>query len=158
MVKHDTPFAPDRLEADICQLLAEHQETVEIPLALRTRMRANLLQKVATVASIQANDLQTLRAQEGQWQEVATGVYIKILHRHEPAGLLTYLVRLAPGFAMAGHPHPFAEECFMLEGELWLGDLKLQAGDYHFAAQGSSHGHLHTPTGALAFIKGALPS
>lgn len=145
------------LEQDVFELLAENQAAYTLPPALKSQMRSKLLEQVqAEEAAIQPG-FKTIRAHEGEWLEPLPGAKIKILHQEGDSGLLTYLARLAPGFEMQGHPHPFSEECLMLEGDLWLGDLKLQAGDYHFAERGLHHGRLRTETGALVLLKGALP-
>jgi quercetin dioxygenase-like cupin family protein len=159
MEKFDNKFvAPPVLDEDILLLLAESQEEVELPPALNARMRHNILTTIAQEEAGILPGFKTIRAAEGEWIEAMPGAHIKILHQEGDSGLLTYLARLAPGFEMPGHPHPFDEECIMLEGELWFGDLHLKAGDYHFAAKGVHHGRLKTETGALAFLKGALPA
>ncbi|EIJ36422.1 cupin domain-containing protein [Thiothrix nivea] len=156
--RDDINAAAPVLDEDILQLLAEAQEEVELPAELEARMRNNLLTKVAQEEAGMLPGFKTIRAAEGEWIEALPGARIKILHQEGNSGLLTYLARLDPGFEMPGHPHPFDEECIMLEGELWFGDLHLKAGDYHFAAKGVYHGKLRTETGALAFLKGALPA
>ena len=145
------------LEQDVVELLAKHQAAYPLPAQLKASMRTKLLDQVhAEEAAIQPG-FKTIRANEGEWLEPLPGAKIKILHQEGSSDLLTYLARLAPGFEMQGHPHPYPEECLMLEGDLWLGELKLQAGDYHFAEQGLYHGRLRTETGALVLLKGALP-
>lgn len=145
------------LEQDVFELLAENQAAYPLPMGLQARMRTKLLDQVhAEEAAIQSG-FKTIRAHEGEWLEPLPGAKIKILHQEGSSDLLTYLARLAPGFEMQGHPHPYPEECLMLEGDLWLGDLKLEVGDYHFAEKGLYHGRLRTETGALVLLKGALP-
>lgn len=159
MPKHDNAFpTPPVLDEDILQLLVEAQEEVELPPSVAARMRNTILTKVAQEEAGILPGFKTIRAAEGEWIEALPGARIKILHQEGDSGLLTYLAKLDPGFEMPGHPHPFDEECIMLEGELWFGDLHLKAGDYHFAAKGVHHGRLRTETGALAFLKGALPA
>ena len=145
------------LDADIVALLAENHASVELPVALKTRMRTAVLEKVAADSACLTPGFQTIRAREGEWIQALPGAALKILHQTTDSPVVTYLARLQPGFEMPGHPHPFDEECIMLEGEMWLGDLHLKAGDYHFAAKGVLHGKLRTETGALVFQKGVLP-
>ncbi|MEZ5450222.1 MAG: cupin domain-containing protein [Thiolinea sp.] len=147
------------LDEDILQLLAEAQEEVELPAGpgstyarqspeVRWRRKTPVFCRASRLsAQLKANGLMLCRVRVS-----------RLLHQEGDSGLLTYLARLDPGFEMSGHPHPFDEECIMLEGELWFGDLHLKAGDYHFAAKGVYHGRLRTETGALAFLKGALPA
>lgn len=159
MANHENiSVAPPVLDEDILLLLAENQEEVELPPELNARMRNNILSNIAQEEAGILPGFTTVRANEGEWFEAMPGAQIKILHREGDSGLLTYLAKLSPGFEMPGHPHPFDEECIMLEGDLWFGDLHLKAGDYHFASKGVHHGRLKTETGALAFLKGALPA
>jgi quercetin dioxygenase-like cupin family protein len=147
----------DALDADTLALLAANHASVALPPTLKARMRTAMLEKVATEAACLTVGFQTVRAASGVWIHALPGAAIKILHQTPDSPVVTYLARLEPGFEMSGHPHPFDEECMMLEGEMWLGDLHLQAGDYHFAPKGVVHGKLRTATGALVFQKGVLP-
>ncbi len=159
MTKRDSSFVlPEGLDISTLQLLAEHQPEVNVPATVRDRLRTNIMSQIAQEDACTAPGFTTVRAQEGEWLEPQPGAKIKILHQEGDSGLLTYLVRLAPGFEMQGHMHPFPEECLMLEGDLWFGSLHLKAGDYHFADKGVYHGRLKTENGAVAFLKGALPS
>jgi len=147
------------LDTDIEQYLLETQIDYTLDEATEQRMRKQLLDKVITAERAEGADFKTLRASEGDWLEPLSGARIKILHQaDEESDLLTYLARLDPGFEMQGHGHPFDEECLIIEGDLWLGDLQLKAGDYHFASKGLQHGRLRTESGALVLLKGALPA
>lgn len=148
----------DALEADILGQLLEQQPPAEILPGVKLRMRGSILAMVAQEEACLHPGFKTIRAQDGEWLEPVPGAQIKILHQDGETGPLTYLARLAPGFEMHGHPHPVDEECMMLEGDLWLGDLHLQAGDYHFASSGMHHGRLRSENGALVYLKGALPA
>ncbi len=145
------------LDDDILQQLAENQQAMELPANLQARMRGNIMQQVAEEAAGVGPGFTTVRAGEGEWMEALPGGFIKILQPADANGALAYLARLEPGFEMPGHVHAVDEECIMLEGELWMGDLHLRAGDYHFAAKGMNHGKHRTDTGALIYLKGALP-
>lgn len=144
------------LDNEVLELLAEAQEPVEIPAERVASMRASVLDRVARDQACEENGFQTLRKDEGGWIKEMPGAEIKILHE-EADGLLSYLVRLEPGFEMEGHDHPFDEECLMLEGDVSFGDLTLYAGDFHFAPKGMPHGRVSSKQGCLAYIRGALP-
>ena len=62
-----------------------------------------------------------------------------------------------PGAWAPAHEHPADEECLVLEDSLWQGDVFLEAGDFHVARPGMTHGELRTDTGALVFIRYAKP-
>lgn len=87
------------------------------------------------------------------WREAAPGLSRKDLW--SDGRLASRFYRLEPGARLEGHAHPLPEECLMLEGELFLGDILLQAGDYQLAPAGSRHGPASTDVGALLFVRGA---
>jgi len=58
------------------------------------------------------------------------------------------------GGRLPAHVHDGEEECIMLSGDAFFGDLLVQAGDFHLAPPGSEHGVTTTDGGALAFLRG----
>ncbi len=163
MKKHDDN--PNTLDDDILEMLAEAHDPVEIDDETVLRMRNNLMSKIKLPQSGIENppleagfDLVAASDTDG-WIEAFPGGSFKVLHGDItiPDSLLSYLIRLEPGFEMEGHGHPFDEETLMLEGDLSLGDIQLNAGDFHFAAAGVTHGKVSTKTGCIAFMRGALP-
>jgi len=98
----------------------------------------------------------TVGLDDGAWQPWLDGVEIKPLR--EMDGVLSYLLRLAPGASLPAHRHPIDEECIVLDGVLRVGShIELGAGGYHLAHQGALHGRISTPTGATIFLRGAVP-
>ncbi|MFG6462870.1 cupin domain-containing protein [Roseateles sp. DXS20W] len=90
------------------------------------------------------------------WQPFGDGVQIKVLHGQ--AGLLSYLLKLAPGARLEAHRHPADEECVVLEGVLKVGSrVEVGPGGYHLARAGSLHAPISTETGATLFLRGAEP-
>lgn len=90
------------------------------------------------------------------WQPFGDGVQIKVLHGQ--AGLLSYLLKLAPGARLEAHHHPADEECVVLEGVLKVGSrVEVGPGGYHLARAGSLHAPISTETGATLFLRGAEP-
>lgn len=107
------------------------------------------------VADTDASHL-TIGPGQGSWQPFLDGIEIKVLH--EQAGVLSYLLRLAPGARLPAHRHPADEECVVLEGTLRVGaSLVIGAGGYHLAHQGALHAPVWTETGATIFLRGAVP-
>jgi anti-sigma factor ChrR (cupin superfamily) len=97
--------------------------------------------------------LRILRRGEGTWEPTASpGVSVKPLHVDSARRYVTMLVRMEPGSSYPGHLHAGAEECFVLDGELRVGDEVLQRGDYQRAAEGSEHGRQWTEKGCLLLI------
>ena len=127
------------------------------------RVRARLLDRVrdaamAVAAQSLASAFITLHAstEPGDgWVELLPKAHAKLLFTDGEAE--SYMIRLEPGAWAPEHEHPADEECLVLEGSLWQGDVYLEAGDYHVARPGMTHGELRTETGALVFIRYAKP-
>lgn len=118
----------------------------------RERVRRILLPRIA--ADSTAHHL-TLPASDAGWKPFGPGVAIKVLH--EQGGVMSYLLRLDPGAELPPHRHPIDEECVVLEGEVCVGALRIGAGGYHCGRQDVLHDRLHSPGGALVFLRGAAP-
>ncbi len=98
----------------------------------------------------------TRRAGEGVWEPEADRVASKQLWHDRLAGRVTRLVKIDPGGRYVGHHHPADETCYVLEGELQLGDLVLRAGDFHVALAGSDHPPAASKSGCLLLIQSAV--
>ena len=88
------------------------------------------------------------------WQPLRQGVDIKPLHVQGER--IAMLVRFQPGASVPAHPHGLGEECLMLEGDLFLGDVLLRAGEFQFAPAGTGHAGLLSDVGCLLFFCGAI--
>lgn len=97
----------------------------------------------------------TVAADDGAWQPLGPGLTMKKLHRD--GGILSYLVRLAPGAMLPPHRHPVDEECVVLEGRVQIGGLDLGAGSFHLGRKDVLHTHIVSEGGALIFLRGAAP-
>lgn len=117
------------------------------------RVRRRLL---ARIAEDQRARHLTVTADEGQWQPFGAGLSIKVLH--EAGGIMSYLVRLAPGASLPPHRHPVDEECVVLEGSLRIGELDVAAGGFHLGRQDVLHMPIVSEHGALIFLRGAAPA
>ncbi|MBS1212238.1 MAG: hypothetical protein H6R26_854 [Proteobacteria bacterium] len=93
-------------------------------------------------------------AQEDGWVEVADGVMQKRLW--SDGAMVSRFCRLEPGARVPGHGHKLDEECMMLQGELFLGDILLREGEYQLAPAGSRHGEIYTDVGAIFFVRSVL--
>jgi hypothetical protein len=118
----------------------------------RERVRHHLLRRLAADSTTR----HLVRPEDGTgWQPFGPGLAIKVLH--ESAGTMSYLLRLSPGAALPVHRHPVDEECVVLQGEVRIGDLRIGPGGYHLGRRDVLHDHLHSPAGALIFLRGAVP-
>ncbi len=149
----------ETLDHDVLDLLLDAHTVAPLSEQKTTRMRSHLMQKIREQKAFDDKNLIVVHKSDDGWIEALPGAQIKILRGEIsiPNSLLSYLVRLEPKFTLAGHEHPFDEEILMLEGDLMLGDIKLTAGDFHFAATGTRHGDVSTLNGCLAYMRGALP-
>lgn len=123
---------------------------------LRDRIHAAVME--AKPSQIPAPDpfitLRQSTTSEG-WIELLPKAHAKLLFTDGEAE--SYMIRLEPGAWAPAHEHPADEECLVLEGTLWQGDVFLKAGDFHVARPGMKHGELRTETGALVYIRYGKP-
>jgi len=86
------------------------------------------------------------------WVELAAGVYKQDLWSDNYRS--SHMYRLEPGAMIPAYAHLQDEECMILQGEVFLGDVLLRAGEYQFAPAGSQHGDITTDVGGTLFLRG----
>ena len=131
------------------------------PLAPAPEQAAAMKQRVLAAVRAQpaAGDRYvTVRSDAGVWMDFLPRVQVKVLH--SDGRYNSILLRMEPGSSLPAHFHEDDEECVVMEGEVYIGDVRVQAGDYHLALSGSRHGELRSDTGALLFLRTtkALPA
>ena len=89
---------------------------------------------------------------EREWDEVAPGIFCRILSTDTERDRVTMLVRLLPGVSYPPHTHAGVEELHLLEGELWIDDRRLYAGDYNYCVPGSHDKHVYSETGCTCLL------
>jgi anti-sigma factor ChrR (cupin superfamily) len=102
-----------------------------------------------------ANDFSqmfSLRADEGEWMEFGPGLSAKTLFVDEVRGLVTSLVKMAPGGALPPHRHKGEEQFYVLEGDCNVHGTRLNPGDFHRAAPGSTHESTYTIGGTTLLL------
>lgn len=119
--------------------------------------RQKLLARIAAEAAAQpapdaARQFLNLRAVEGRWQAFGAGIEVKQLFKDRAQSTVTYLLKLAPGAELPPHHHRGAEQCYILAGDLYTNELRLEPGDFHVALPGSTHGTISSEGGALVLI------
>lgn len=119
---------------------------------VEARIKRRLLRAIAADAT--SRHLTVPPGDDG-WQPFAPGLDLKVLH--EAGGIMSYLLRLAPGASIPPHRHPVDEECVVLEGELRIGELVVPTGGFHLARADAMHERIHSERGALIFLRGAAP-
>jgi quercetin dioxygenase-like cupin family protein len=139
--------------ADLAPVAAVLAQRIE-PVAPQPCIRETLLRKIAPAEggsiefSFQANET---------WTETRfPGVRLRMLRMSRDLGIFTALVRMEPGAVYPAHDHAMGDDCFVLQGELQVGDVLLRAGDYQYAPAGTCHVEQRTATGCLLLITAPL--
>jgi anti-sigma factor ChrR (cupin superfamily) len=114
------------------------------PDLLRERVLARVRAEAASRSSVLV-----VPASEGAWETAGPGVTVKYLFCDPVRSRRTMLMRVSGGIRRTGHRHGYAEEVFVLEGELALGAAVLRAGDYSGASGGTVHPETFTEAGCL---------
>jgi anti-sigma factor ChrR (cupin superfamily) len=89
---------------------------------------------------------------EPEWEEVAPGIFCKLLATDTEKHRVSMLVRLAPGVDYPPHTHAGVEELHLLDGELWIDDRKLYPGDYNRAEPGTGDKRVWSETGCTCVL------
>lgn len=139
---------PNELDAVIeALLLALSAQAPSDAAALRQR----ILQRVAHEQLIL-----TVPVSDEGWAELIPKIHAKRVFTDGVAE--SWLVRLEPGARAPAHDHPGAEECIVLQGSVrYIGGSTLNAGDYEAVLPGAHHTELVSDTGALVFLRYAVP-
>ena len=70
------------------------------------------------------------QAVEPEWEEAASGIFVKLLATNHERHRVSMLVQLEPDTEYPPHRHAGIEELYLLQGQLMVDDRKLQPGDY----------------------------
>lgn len=84
------------------------------------------------------------------------GVETRILQIDRERDRVTFEARLQPGASYPPHEHHGPEECYILSGDLWVGDVHMQAGDYQSLENGSLHEAQSTDGGCQLLLIGSV--
>ncbi len=89
---------------------------------------------------------------EPEWEEVAPGIFCKLLANDTERDRVSMLVRLLPGVEYPPHTHAGLEELYLLDGELWIDDRKLYPGDYNRAEAPTGDKRVWSETGCTCVL------
>jgi len=145
---------PAVVDEDLLESLLLGLEPIEP--ARKTALQASIVDRVRReepASEIHYQNTVTIRSQGGLWDQLAPGVHMKRLHREGDAR--SFLLRLEAGAELPVHRHDADEECLVLEGEVFVGELRVGTGDYHLARGGTTHNTIRSPHGAVLFIRSA---
>ena len=134
-----------RAEDELLAGLATLAPAVDPPEGLFAAIEAEIDASAST-------QIETLKADEGEWIKLSDKIWKKILFSDSRTGKSMYLLRCAAGAVIPKHKHDHEEQAFVIEGEFGVGDLLVKAGDFHMAQAGSIHPEIHSPTGCLVLL------
>ena len=86
------------------------------------------------------------------WENVAPGIWCKLLATDPDWHLVSMLVRLVPGGEYPPHRHAGVEELHLLDGELWIEERKLFPGDYNRGEPGTTDTRVWSETGCTCVL------
>ncbi|MFN0147756.1 MAG: cupin domain-containing protein [Dehalococcoidia bacterium] len=134
------------------RLLAYAPEPVAPPGGLRERILARISEEPRAPTFEVGNDY-FARAAEMEWTELAPGIEVKVLFRDAATRARTTLVRMGPNLAFPPHEHDVIEDLYLVSGEAWVGEVRMDAGDYCRAPAGTEHRDVRSgAAGALSMV------
>jgi anti-sigma factor ChrR (cupin superfamily) len=93
------------------------------------------------------------------WERgVYPGIETKTLLVDRGSGLLTMLLRMAPGAKLPDHEHVLIEQTYVLEGSLVCGEGVCRAGEFVWRPAGSRHEAWAGPEGGLMLGMFQIPN
>lgn len=94
----------------------------------------------------------TSREREAVWDDFGPGIRRRVVWRQGDE--TCYLARAEAGAFVPAHGHHLDEECLILEGDLFLGDILLRAGEFQLAPAGMEHGIVQAASQTLLYVRG----
>lgn len=94
----------------------------------------------------------SLRKDEGEWVKFEKGIQIKFLFNDPVNKTVTSLMRLRPGSVIPRHKHIGVEQCYVVEGEMILGNDRYTAGDFFCAMPDTVHDTITSETGGVILL------
>ena len=124
------------------------------PQAPTVKLRERVLDKIASEvraghsATIDKNGMRFMLSNLMPWEGSAIkGIETKVLFRDAAKGMVTVLIRMAPGTSAPRHRHAEVEESYVLEGDVTISGVEMRPGDYCRAEPGSVHTGISTRNG-----------
>lgn len=135
---------------EIANELAWNSRRMTPPPSLKERLMARLADEPQDDTELR--NFTFVRTSTLDWQDIGSGVSVKLLFFDPTGARLTTLMRMAPGSRYGAHVHAQVEEIYVLEGSCICAGRLLAAGDYHRAEASSLHPDTYSEHGCLALI------
>lgn len=88
-----------------------------------------------------------------EWlQHPVEGIMFKQLAVNEEKGYAMILMKVAPDTYYPAHHHHGAEECYVIDGDVYAQGKTLGPGDFHHADGGTDHEPLYTKNGCTVIL------
>lgn len=123
-----------------------------IPIGHNTEVARDLL---TAYLPGKGRDHATIRSDEGKWATLAPGIQCKTLSNDGTS--YSSMVRMTPATIWESPEESLVnnEEFLLLDGDVFIGDTLMQAGDWQLAPKGTKHLPLTTQKEALLFVRSA---
>ena len=121
-------------------------------LAPGAALQERLARRIAQDAGSAAPALDASAYAEPEWEEVAPGIFCKLLANDAERHRVSMLVRLLPNVEYPPHRHAGFEELHLLDGELWIDERKLHPGDYNYAQFPTGDKRVWSETGCTCVL------
>jgi anti-sigma factor ChrR (cupin superfamily) len=115
-------------------------------------LQERLARRIAAEAGREPAPVEPSGYREPDWDEVAPGIFCKMLANDPFRRRVTMLVRLLPTVEYPPHTHAGVEELHLLEGDLWIDDRKLHPGDYNRAEAPTADKRVWSETGCTCVL------
>jgi len=93
------------------------------------------------------------------WEKTAyAGIETKTLLVEPSTGLMTMLLRMAPGAKLPDHEHVMIEQTYVLQGSLVCGEGECRAGEFVWRPAGSRHDAWGGPEGGVMLAMFQIPN
>jgi anti-sigma factor ChrR (cupin superfamily) len=135
--------------AELRELTRSLQSTISLvaratPGPLPHSLKGKVMQRIDALEAAKPAVPQGLKfligADQDGWKQLpAPGTSIKLLSLERDRGYAVLLGKLEAGARYPAHLNAGPEDFYILSGDLFIGDRKLVAGDFHHADGGSQH-------------------
>jgi anti-sigma factor ChrR (cupin superfamily) len=115
-------------------------------------LQQRLAQRIADAAGTDPVPPPPRQWTEPEWEEVAPGIFCKLLANDTERHRVSMLVRLLPNVEYPPHTHAGVEELHLLDGELWIDDRKLFPGEYNRAEAPTGDKRVWSETGCTCVL------
>jgi quercetin dioxygenase-like cupin family protein len=149
-MKNERRKTHDPIDSKLADALAAGLRPVELGMSQRSLLRERILERARDRAP---DGTVTLRVADSGWTTLNDLVQIRVLRRDEARNDQTILIRMQPGAVIEAHPHTMEEECYVIEGEIEVGEHFVRQGDMHVARPGTAHQRILSRSGALLLVR-----